>query len=198
MRPRILVAALIFLASYAPLAIILALQDLDLTILKHPICRDWANILGNCAVPLKHPIIAMVPVVVCLLCVLVTLVALNQVQPRSPIVIKSARHVPADLMNYAFPYIVTFMSLDYSDLAKLLGFATFLAWLFIITLRSGRLLMNPVLTVFGWQLYEVGFTYAGGSPAEHAGVALVKGDLEPEKTVAHHAVQDILIIKEGT
>lgn len=198
MQPRVFVAALIFLASYFPLALILALQDLDLTILRQPICRDWAHLSVSCAVPLNHPSIAIVPLVVCLLCMLVTVTILSRVKPRSPIVIKSAKHVPADLMNYTLPYIVTFMSLDFSDLAQLVGFATFLAWLFVITLRSGQLLMNPVLTVFGWQLYEVNFTYSGGSATEHTSIALVKGRLEPEKTVAHQAIQDILIIKEGS
>ena len=198
MQPRVLVATLIFLASYLPLAMILALQDLDLAILKQPICRDWSHLLESCAVPLKHPGMALAPVAVCLLSLLVTMFALTKVQPRSPIVIKSAKHVPADLMNYTLPYIVAFMSLDYSDLAKLAGFAAFLAWIFVITLRSGQLLMNPVLTVFGWQLYEVGFNYAGGSTTQHEGVALVKGRLAPETTVTHQTIQDILVIKEAS
>jgi hypothetical protein len=198
MQPRAPVAALIFLASYLPLAMILALQDLDLTILRQPICPDWGHFSKGCAVPLKHPGMAMAPLAVCLICLLVTLFALAKVQPRTPIVIKSAKHVPADLMNYTLPYIVTLMSLDYSDLAKLAGFATFLAWIFVITLRSGQLLMNPVLAVFGWQLYEVRFTYAGGSATERESVALVKGECGPDTTVAHQTIQDILVIKAGS
>lgn len=198
MQPRVSVAALIFLASYLPLAMILALQDLDLTILKQPICRNWGHLSESCASPLQHPGMAVTPVVVCLLCLLVAVFALTRVQPRTPIVIKSAKHVPADLMNYTLPYIVTFMSLDYSDLAKLAGFAAFLAWIFVITLRSGQLLMNPVLTVFGWQLYEVGFIYAGGSTTEHEGVALVRGELGPDTTVAHQTIQNILVINKGS
>ena len=198
MQPRVPVAALIFLASYLPLAMILALQDLDLTVLKQPICRDWSHVSESCVAPLKHPGMAMTPVVACLVCLLVTVFALTKVQPRTPIVIKSVKHVPADLMNYTLPYIVAFMSLDYSDLAKLAGFAAFLAWIFVITLRSGQLLMNPVLAVFGWQLYEVGFSYAGGSTTERKGVALAKGGLGPDTTVAHQTIQDILIINEGS
>jgi hypothetical protein len=105
--------------------------------------------------------------------------------------------VPADLMNYTLPYIVSFMSLDYGDLTKLAGFAAFLGWVLLITVRSGQLLMNPVLTVFGWQLFEIEFTYDGGSTTSHEGVALVRGGLEPGTTVAQQAVQNIVIIKEA-
>lgn len=198
MQPRAPVAVLIFLASYLPLAMILALQDVDLTILQQPICRDWSHLSESCAVPLKHPGMAVAPIAVCLLSLVLAAFALTKVQPRTPIVIKSAKHVPADLMNYTLPYIVTFMSLDYSDMVKLAGFAAFFVWIFVITLRSGQLLMNPVLTVFGWQLFEVGFTYAGGSTTEHEGVALVKGGLEPDTTVAHQTIQNILVIKGGS
>ena len=57
MQPRIPVAALIFLASYLPLAMILALQDLDLTILTQPICRGWRleSSLGELRSPLEAP-----------------------------------------------------------------------------------------------------------------------------------------------
>ena len=80
------------------------------------------------------------PVIVCLICLLVTMTALAVVKPGPKIAITSARHVPADLMNYTLPCIVSFMSLDYADLTKLAGFAVFLAWILVITLRSGQLL----------------------------------------------------------
>jgi hypothetical protein len=47
------------------------------------------------------------------------------------------------------------MVLDLSDSGKYYGFWAFLAWMFIITYRSGQILMNPLIIVFGWQLYEV-------------------------------------------
>jgi len=188
MQPRILVAALIFLASYFPLAMILALQDLDLATLRQPICWDLRALRESCAVPLKHPGMSIAPVIICLLCLCVTLLALTKIQTRTQILIRSAKHVPADLMNYTLPYIVTFMSLDYGDPEKLSGFLGFLIWIFVITLRSGQLLMNPVLTVFGWQLYELSFSYVGGSTKEHTGVALVTGELGPEMAVGHQMI----------
>lgn len=198
MQPKVWVAGLIFLASYLPLAMILALQDLSPEILERPLCENWPQLLTSCSLPLKHPAMAAVPILVCCLCLGVAIFALASARPSTPIVVKSAKHVPADLMNYTLPYIVTFMSLDYSDPAKLAGFAAFIAWIFLITFRSGQLLMNPVLTVFGWQLYDIQFTYEGGSDTQYEAVALVKGGLTPDTTVLHQPIQNMFVIKEGS
>ena len=197
MQPRVIVAALIFLASYLPLAMILALLDIDVARLHWPICDDWAHAMHSCATPLKHPWLATLPVVACSICLAVTGCALASLQPRSPIIIKSAKPVPADLMNYTLPYIVSFMSLDLGDFPRLAGFVVFLSWIFLITLRSGQLLMNPVLTLLGWRLYEVTFTYKGGTGTARDRLAMVQGTLEPDADVMHDTVQDILVIKKG-
>jgi hypothetical protein len=198
MQPRVFIAALIFAASYLPLAMILGLQDIDVARLQWDICDDWANAAESCATPLKHPWLATVPIVTCAICLVVTRLALASLQPRTPITVKSAKPVPADLMSYTLPYIVSLMSLDLGDLPKLAGFVLFLGWIFLITLRSGQLLMNPVLTLFGWQLYEVAFVYHGGTKTERERMAMVRGTLEPDTTVMHDTVQDILVIKGGS
>ncbi len=194
MQPRAFVAALIFAASYLPLAMILCLQDTDAARLHWAICDDWAH-ANSCTSPLKHPWLATLPVVACMICLIVTRQALASLQPRTPITVKSAKPVPADLMNYTFPYVVSLISLDLGDLPKLAGFALFFGWIFLITLRSGQLLMNPVLTLFGWRLYEVTFVYQGGTSIERERLAMVQGPLEPGATVMHDTIQEILVIK---
>ena len=47
------------------------------------------------------------------------------------------------------------MGISYSQPDKLLGFLVFLLWLFAITYKSGQIIMNPLLLMFGWRLYEV-------------------------------------------
>jgi hypothetical protein len=196
MQPRIITAALIFLASYLPLTVILLFQDVEMAALARPACTDWAHAASHCTLPLKHPWMSLSPTLLCLASLLVTILVLGMLKPHNRIAVHSATHVPADLMNYTLPYVVSFMSLDYGDVGKLAGFAAFLAWIFVMTLRSGQLLMNPVLTVFGWQLYELEFTYDGGSTTVRNGVALVKGVLEPGSIVPHLQVQDIIIINK--
>lgn len=46
------------------------------------------------------------------------------------------------------------MGVDYGSLGKIAGLIAFLAWLFLITYKAGQIIMNPILIVFGWNLYE--------------------------------------------
>lgn len=69
--------------------------------------------------------------------------------------IEQCKPVPNDLINYVFPYIVSFMGVDLGSTGKVLGFGLFLLWLFLISYRSGQILMNPLLLAVGWQLYEI-------------------------------------------
>ena len=69
--------------------------------------------------------------------------------------VTESKHVPADLINYVIPYVVSFMSLDYEQTPKLFGFAVFLIWIFWITYKSGQIALNPVLAVLGLSLIHI-------------------------------------------
>lgn len=68
--------------------------------------------------------------------------------------VDSAKAIPSDIINYVFPYVVAFMGLSYNTPEKLLGFAVFLFWMFAITYKSGQIIMNPLLLMFGWKIYD--------------------------------------------
>jgi hypothetical protein len=195
MQLRTPIAVVIYLASYLPLSVILLTQDLASGALSRPFCRDWLHFAARCEVPLRHPILAAGVVAVCTACFLFSLFTLWLVKPKNQVLVKEARHVPADLMNYVLPYVVSFMSLDYNEPAKFLGFLVFFAWIFLITHKSGQIIMNPVLTVFGWRLYEVSYEYLGGNGKQFSAVALSAADLETDSTHRQVAIQDVLIIK---
>jgi hypothetical protein len=83
------------------------------------------------------------------------------------------KYVPADLMNYTLPYVVSFMSIEYQDTGKFIGLIIFLGWMFWITFRAGQIILNPLLIAFGWRLYDIKYRYAG-SQNLYSGFALVK------------------------
>ncbi len=197
MQFRIAVALIVYLASYLPLSFILLCQDFDLGAVSRPFCNLLSDPAARCTLPLEHIAWAVTPVIICAMCLGVSLFALQKAQPKQPISIKEAKAIPADLMNYTLPYVVAFMALDYKDLSKLVGFAVFFLWIFVITYRSGQIILNPVLTVFGWRLYDLSYRFAGGA-AEQSGVALSSVALEAGDTVRQTAIQDVLIIKEAT
>ena len=195
MQLRLLTAATIYLASYLPLSVILLCQDISFEHLGGALCNPFAvDATTSCTLPLDYPVKAIGATVVCTLALALAIVALALASPKRKIVIKEAKHVPADLMNYVLPYVVAFMGLDYKDSGKLLGFLVFFLWIFVITYRSGLVILNPVLTVFGWRLYEVIYMFEGGTES-YTGIILSRVTLHEGSTHSQAAIQDVLIVK---
>jgi hypothetical protein len=144
-------ALLVFLGSYFPLALILALQDIAQASWDAGICTYWRE----CELPvLIHPWLSLLGVVVTGVCLTITCVILRVLRYKYPITIIESKPVPSELISYSFPYIVSFMGVDYGALGKIAGLMAFLIWLFMITFKAGQIIMNPILLIFGWSLYE--------------------------------------------
>jgi len=120
MRFRVLVAAAVFLGSYLPLSLILLAQDYDYGASHPSFC--WALWRRGCSLPLKNPAFAIGILATCAVCFVITLGSLAAVRPKQEIRVTEAKHTPADLMNYTLPYIVSFMSIDYQESGKFVGF----------------------------------------------------------------------------
>jgi len=155
MQFRLLSGFLIFIGSYFPLTIILAVQDIPQAWWTRPLCNKTSFLAGHCVfMPFEHPALALTFPSMALLAVLATRLSLRKVAFRFAIEIRHAKAIPNELINYTFPYVVSFMGITYADSQKLLGFVVFLLWMFAITYKSGQILMNPLLIVFGWRLHE--------------------------------------------
>lgn len=192
MQLRIYAAFVLFLGSYLPLSVILLFQNFRYELLENDLC--WKMPLSSCVIPLRQPIISISFVGICLACLLFTLVVLKAIRVRQDIDAAEIKHIPTDLMNYVLPYVVSFMGLDYNDIGKFVGFIVFLIWIFIITFKSERVIMNPVLTVFGWKLFEIKYTFPAGQVSSTA-MALSRIDLNPGETYKINSIQDVLILK---
>ena len=151
MQFRLLPALLVFLGSYFPLSLILALQDITSESWRFGLCMNFKN----CTFPaMSHPILSLLGIVVTGLCLFLTTQLLKKLRYKYPVIITELKPIPAELISYSFPYIVSFMGVDYGSTGKIAGLVTFLAWLFLITYRAGQIIMNPILLVLGWNLYE--------------------------------------------
>jgi len=110
--------------------------------------------------------------------------------------VKEANYVPADLMNYTLPYVVSFMSIDYQEIGKFFGLIIFLAWMFWITYKSGQIILNPVLIAFGWRHYDVKFTFpADQAQTEHITKLLANAPISAGESHQRGSIQDIYIVK---
>ncbi len=106
--------------------------------------------------------------------------------------VKSSKTIPNDIINYVFPYVVSFMGISYDAPEKMLGFVVFLLWMFAITYKSGQIIMNPLLLMFGWKLYEAKIAING---QERDVRVLKKGILTPGD-YQFQSVQDFYISRE--
>jgi len=154
MQFRILPALLVFIGSYLPLAIILAVQDISISRWSLGFCNLLNEDNGNCSFPFNHPVYSISFILICGLSVIASNYIFNKIAFPFTVEIKAFKAIPNDLINYTFPYVVSFMGISYGEPEKLLGFSVFLLWMFAITYKSGQIIINPLLLMFGWKLYE--------------------------------------------
>ena len=191
MQFRIFSALIIFIGSYLPLSIILLAQNFDFSAFHRALC--WSSGSIRCAIPLQNPEMAVGFFVFTLVCFGVTLYVLRSIDPQQDISITEADYVPTDLMNYTLPYVVSFMSIEYQNTGKFIGFLIFLGWMFWISYKSGQIILSPLLIALGWRLYAVSYHFIGSSDI-HKTRALALGHLMPGD-YKQWPVQDIQIIK---
>ncbi|SHM44885.1 hypothetical protein SAMN05518668_109176 [Sphingobium sp. YR657] len=191
MQFRFLTALIVFIGSYLPLGLILLAQNFDFAATGKQFC--WPVNEAECTVPIKSPIFSVGLFILTLLCFGVTLIALRAIRPSIDVEVTEAEYVPTDLMNYTLPYVVSFMSIDYQETGKFIGFLVFLAWMFWITHRAGQIILNPVLIAMGWRLYTISYRFAGSQKVFKTS-ALSKGHLIPGLH-KQYPLQEIQIIK---
>jgi hypothetical protein len=190
MKVKLLPAAFLFLGSYFPLSVILLLQDIAEASWKKSIC--WS--LQNCELPaLMNSGRSLTLFILCSASLMVFLWLLRNLPSDHEVTVKDAKTVPNDLINYVFPYVVSFMGLDLGSDGKFYGFVVFLAWMFLITYRSGQILMNPLLLAMGWQLYELNIVT---TKHDRTRMALSKSAVYPKDTLKCCYIQGMYILSK--
>jgi hypothetical protein len=194
MQIKLLPAALLFLGSYFPLALILVVQDVKPEFWSRHICissQPW----NACQLPqLANPALAVSFFSVTLLCLLFFLHVLGRLPASTEMVIEESKTIPNDLINYVFPYIVSFMGVELSATGKVFGFLLFMVWMFLLSHRSGQILMNPLLLVSGWQLYEVKADIEGNKRTLRA---LSRAHVFPGQRLRSCLVQGIYVLSKA-
>ncbi|OZI46329.1 hypothetical protein CEK29_05515 [Bordetella genomosp. 5] len=155
MQFHLLPGLLVFLGSYLPLAIILAMQDIPAEWWSRPLCSLENLSAGKCDfIPFENPVLSLAFLTIAAVATILAKVSLQKIKYPFVVEVKRLKATPNEIINYTFPYVVSFMGIAYGDPQKLIGFGVFLLWMFAISLKSGQILMNPLLLIFGWKLYE--------------------------------------------
>ncbi len=197
MELRLVFAAAIFLGSYLPLSIILLVQDLKVDLLSRPFCATLWHVSLECELPFNNSGISIGFALCCLICFLTTTFVIWCKQEPQSITIIESKQIPTDLINYVVPYIVSFMSLEYSQLTKVLGFALFMMWIFWLSYKTGQVVLNPILIILGWKLYEIKYKYQN-SPTERVDKALAKTEFKPavNATIDVEFIQEVIVKRD--
>ncbi|MFQ2277114.1 hypothetical protein [Aeromonas hydrophila] len=160
MQMRLLPALILFLGSYFPLSLILLIQNIKETSWQAPLCRIAE--ISSCYLPeLTNPGRALGLLGICTVSLVIFMGLMKSLAGFSSLEVVDSKSVPNDLINYVFPYVVSFMGLELGVDGKFFGFLLFIVLMFVITYRSGQILMNPFLLVAGWQLYELNIVTEG-------------------------------------
>lgn len=194
MQFRLASGFVVFLGSYFPLAFILAIQDIPSAFWDLAICTPELYQTSGCTfLPFQNPTWSISFMAISGVAIWLSRRTLKIVSYPHTVTVKSKRAIPNEVINYTFPYVVSFMGMSYDDPQKLLGFFAFLLWMFTITYKSGQILMNPLLLLFGWRLYE-GTIGVGSQTLET--VILHQGNLEHSRYNAQK-IQEIYILEKG-
>ncbi|MGN7876659.1 hypothetical protein ACTJKJ_24140 [Roseateles sp. 22389] len=192
MQFQIIPGFLIFLGSYLPLAIILAVQDIPSLWWARPVCTFNEASAGVCDFnPFANASLSLTFLSVTGGAVLLAWSSLKKISYPFTVEVRRFKAIPNEVINYTFPYVVSFMGISYSDPQKLLGFGVFLLWMFAITYKSGQILMNPLLLIFGWRLYEVTIVING----LERDVRVLGSGLISNGLVSAQTIQDFYVFK---
>lgn len=193
MKMRLLPALILFLGSYFPLSLILVVQDIKDASWKEPVCTIAA--ISTCHLPeLANPSRALSLLAICALSLILFIIMMKGLSAYSTLEVVDSKSVPNDLINYVFPYVVSFMGIDLGAEGKFYGFLLFILLMFVITYRSGQILMNPFLLVSGWQLYELNVLTEG---QKRCVKALSQDKIQPGDRLESCLVHGIYVLHKG-
>ena len=139
MKLKILPSILIFLSAYSPLAIIFLIQDFDWkskTIL-HP--------------EIMYPILGVAFISVIFIWIAVKLIKVS----TPPVKVVSVSNKSDALINYSIPYMISFFVIDLSKTKLFVSFIFFMFIIYVLTLKTHNIFINPILAVIGYNIYDV-------------------------------------------
>lgn len=144
MKPKFLTSILLFISAYFPLFLILAVKDFDFE-KTHK---------------LEHTTAVYIMLGIGLLSIVVLFSILKFIsRGNMPVEITDVNNRSVDLINYTIPYILSFFGFDLSKCEDIISLTIFLIIMFVLTLTSKSLFLNPILAFVGYGLYDIEYEF---------------------------------------
>jgi hypothetical protein len=146
MKPKLFTSILLFISAYSPLSLLLAVRDFDFKSTHQ----------------LNNPLAIYILLGVTLVSIVLVFVILH-FMPKGKLVVSlvSVKNKSVDIIGYTIPYMVAFFGIDLSKPDDIISLAIFLIVLFLLTVSSKAIFLNPILTIAGYGLYEIEYEYRG-------------------------------------
>lgn len=142
LRLRPWVALVVFISAYAPLLLILAIKDLDVS--------------GNLPVP-KNPWWFGGLLVMAVLSCVVVLRTMGSVREGLQVQVSKAANKSGEMFGYTIPYVLSVVRIDLADWPTVASLLIFMGMMFVMAYRTQTVLVNPVLAMAGYMLIDVTF-----------------------------------------
>lgn len=140
MKPRLFTSIILFLSSYAPLFCILIVRDFNL--------EHWRFENFRLDIILGSVILASI--------VLLGISVYRLRKPSKEIVtVLSVRNKSNEFVSYTIPYLIAFFGASLKDPREVVSLSIFLIVIMIFVVRSHLVFVNPLLSILGYNLYEV-------------------------------------------
>lgn len=161
-KTKFFTSAILFHAAYAPLYLILFIRDFHENLLgvfnlnsanNQSYFFDYTLLLQNgCITPLI--------LLSSLLCCLIVNVV-NRLEGENLIEVLQIRNKSSEIVNYTVPFMVSFFNFNIGNFKDLLSLAIFMLLLFLLSIRTQSIFVNPVLALVGYGLYEIDYEENG-------------------------------------
>ena len=142
LRLRPWVALVVFISAYAPLLLILAIKDLDVS--------------GNLPTP-KNPWWFGGLLVMAVLSCVVVLRTMSSVREGLQVQVSKAANKSGEMFGYTIPYVLSVVRIDLADWPTVASLLIFMGMMFVMAYRTQTVLVNPVLAMAGYMLIDTTF-----------------------------------------
>jgi len=149
---------IVFISSYFPLMLILAIKDYD---------------FAKCG--FKNPTLVVLIFGLTAISCITTLIAARSVKDGNLVNLTKVSNKSTDMFTYTIPYMLSFYKFDLTDLNMVLSLGVFMGLMFILSYRTQSVFVNPVLAIAGYGLYDCQFK---DGTQDRQGLVLSKTELE--------------------
>jgi uncharacterized membrane protein (DUF373 family) len=143
----------LFLSSYSPLFLILALKNVDREAWETP-GRSFLAMLLDSFPPFALVLIAVVLVSSAWLYIFLRS-APSRIQRSKWDTTSVAKHKTGDSLNYIITYIIPFLGFSIDNFWDIAAVGILLIVVGVIYVNSNLLYVNPMLSLFGYRIFEV-------------------------------------------